>query len=675
MNVARLVLLSRELDRIEVEELTPQSKVLLQFSAGGHELAQVLLGLSLTHAHDAATVYYRSRPFLLACGLTAPTALTAALARTGSPTEGRDTGVLLSLPGNGGATVLPPSGAVGAQYTPATGWAQAIRYRQSVLGEKEWEGAIAVANGGDGSVATNGFWAALNIATTSRLPLLFSIENNGYAISAPAHVQTPGGNIARNLRAFEGLEVLEANGSDPVDSWNRVSEAVAHVRKGEGPCLLHFDIPRLNGHGFNDRQHYRSAEELEAEEARDPVPHLEKHLLSQGVSPEEYAALVDDVRSEVAQALVTAEGRPEPEATSVTHHLFSDGHVPDQGGLRREDALQPMGSPVPQPEGPRINFMDAVRRTLESELEVNPRAVVFGEDVGALGGVHRVTQGLQRSHGGERVIDTSLSEEGIMGRAHGMALAGLLPLPEIQFRKYADCAYEQISDIGTLRWRSAGKFAAPTVVRLPLGFSRRNGDPYHSLNGEAIYAHSLGWRIAFPSNAEDAVGLLRTAMRGDDPTMFLEHRFLLDSPGARRPYPGDDYCLPFGQAAEVTEGGELTVISWGEMVHRCVAAAGEFPGRVTVLDLRTICPWDREAVLASVQATGKALVVHEDTLTAGFAGEIIATIAGEAFLSLEAPLERVATPDCPVPYHPNLLNAAIPSVEVIREKMRDLLNY
>jgi 2-oxoisovalerate dehydrogenase E1 component len=301
--------------------------------------------------------------------------------------------------------------------------------------------------------------------------------------------------------------------------------------------------------------------------------------------------------------------------------------------------------------------------------------LVFGEDVGVKGGVHGATMDMQTHFGSERVFDTSLSEDGIIGRSAGMALAGLLPVPEIQFRKYADPAHEQIDDIGTIRWRTANKFAAPLVVRIPVGFGKATGDPWHSVSGEAIYAHLLGWRIAYPSNAEDAVGLLRSALRGDDPTIFLEHRALLDNSEARRPYPGDDYCLPFGKAAELSQGDELTVITWGAMVTRCLQAAEPFASRISLLDLRTISPWDDQAVLESVRRTGKAMVVHEDTLTAGFAGEIIAVIASQVFSYLDAPIERLATPDVPIPYNISMMEAVLPGVESIRARMDHMLRF
>ena len=308
-------------------------------------------------------------------------------------------------------------------------------------------------------------------------------------------------------------------------------------------------------------------------------------------------------------------------------------------------------------------------------MERNPRLLVFGEDVGVKGGVHGATMDMQAHFGEQRVFDTSLSEDGIIGRSVGMALAGLLPVPEIQFRKYADPAHEQISDLGTLRWRTANKFAAPVVVRIPVGFGKKTGDPWHSVTAEAVYAHLPGWRIAFPSNAEDAVGLLRNALRGDDPTFFFEHRALLDTAEGRRPYPGDEYCLPFGKAAVLLEGDELLVVTWGAMVPRCLQAAKTFPGRVRLLDLRTILPWDREAVLEGVHATGKVLVVHEDMRTGGFAGEIIAEISAAAFTGLDAPIHRLTMPDIPVPFNIPMMEAVLPGVERIRQAIGELLDY
>jgi len=625
--IVRLVLTSRLMDDLEENEFVPGGKIKYQFSAKGHELAQVLLSQHLTHPHDGATVYYRSRPFMLASGLSMQEAFAAGFAKTGSPSEGRDVGVVFSLQprpstaasassasAQGGLTVLPSSGAVGAQYTPAAGWAQAIRYHQQVIKAKDWDGAIAVAMGGEGSTSANGFWAALNIVTTRDLPYLFFIEDNSFAISVRSELQTPGANVAANLKCYENLRIIEGDGTDPKEAAIKIAEAVEYVRRGK-PCLLRLKVVRLMGHTFIDDQNYKTKIEREEEAERDPLTRLKNFL------PDlDWETLEKEIETEVRAASDSALQNPDPEPASATMHLFAPSSAST--------------SPAPplSETGPRINLIEAVKRTLELEMQVNPRVLVFGEDVGVKGGVHGATAHMQEKFGEERVFDTSLSEEGIMGSSIGLSLAGLRPVPEIQFRKYADPATEQINDAGTIRWRTAGKFATPMVVRIPVGFGKQTGDPWHSVTGEAVYAHTLGWRLAFPSNAADAAGLLRTALRGEDPVIFFEHRALLDTSQARRPWPGDEFTLPLGVAGKASEGEALTVVTWGAMVYPVLEASKGLDG-VEILDLRTISPWDKESVLESVRKTGKCLVVHEDTLTGGFAGEIMATIASEAFES------------------------------------------
>ncbi len=669
--VARLVLTSRLLDTLEETELAPSGKIAYQFSAKGHELAEVLLALALTHPHDAAAVYYRSRPFMLAAGLTVTEALAGGFALSGGLSHGRDTGVSNFLPPRGGPTVLPMSGNVGAQYSPAAGWAQAITYHRDVLNTPAWSSAVALTLGGEGSTAANGFWAALNIATTLRLPLLFAIEDNGYSISVPGNMQNAQGNIAASLAAFPNLHLIAGDGTDPADAAARVAEAVAHVRAGRGPCLLRLTVVRLAGHSFTDNQAYKTAELRAAEIARDPLTRLQAYL------PElDWPALEREVERDLRASLDTALRQPPPDPDTAATQVFFDGRPPLVGGLLAGGLSARPGHPEPEPPtGPRLNLIDCVRRVLAGELAANPRLLVFGEDVGAKGGVHGATLDLQHKFGPARVFDTSLNEDGILGRAAGLAYAGLMPVPEIQFRKYADPATEQINDAGWVRWRTAGQFAVPMVVRIPVGFGKKTGDPWHSVTGEAVFAHTLGWRLAFPSNAADAAGLLRTALRGHDPTFFFEHRALLDTVPGRRPYPGDDYMLPFGLAALVQAGTAVTIVTWGAMVYRCWEAARAWPGQIEILDLRTIVPWDRAAVLTSVQKTGKLLVVHEDTYTAGFAGEVIATVAAEAFQYLDAPVGRLASADCPVPYSPALTGVVVPSVEAIAARLAALLAF
>ncbi|MCH8685710.1 alpha-ketoacid dehydrogenase subunit alpha/beta [Pedomonas mirosovicensis] len=682
--VAYLLHVSRQMDEVEETRLVPEKQVLYQFSARGHDMAQILLGSRLTHRHDAICGYYRSRPVLLAIGVPLEEALAGPLAREGGYSGGRDIGVVFNYPNLNGPSALPMCGGVGAQYTPATGWAQAIEYRRTVLGEAEYEGAIAVVLGGEASVATNGFWSALTIATTQKLPVLFYIEDNGFGISVRSHLQTPGGNIAANLASFGGLTILDGDGTDPEEAARLTQEAVTFVREQRAPMLLRLRVPRLCGHSAQDTQGYKSESEIAEEKSRDPLPRLRDYLVPGHMAEEGWDEIEQRASLDVAAALERALARPQPDPKTLTRHVFSEAgehgiqSVQTKGGLAAEGITLPKGSATVQPSGPRINMAAAIRRTLDHELSVNPRMVLFGEDVGPKGGVHSVSQGLQAKYGEARVFDTSLSEEGIIGRAVGMALAGLMPVPEIQFRKYADPAVEQLNDCGTLRWRTRNRFAAPIVVRMPGGFFKC-GDPWHSQTNEVQFVHAIGWRVAVPSNAEDAVGLLRASLRGNDPVIFFEHRAMLDHGWARRPWPGDDYVLPFGKAKTVREGRDITVVTWGAMVERCEQAAdmvAKESGRsVEVIDLRTLSPWDSEAVVASVRRTHRCLVVHEDNGTAGFGAEILAVVGRECFLDLDAPLERLTMPDIPSPHNPILLEAAVPSAEQIAAKIDDMVRF
>jgi 2-oxoisovalerate dehydrogenase E1 component len=675
--VLRQMAASRALDDLEESTLLPQRKVLYQFSARGHELTQVLLGQQLNGRRDGVGAYYRSRPLLLSLGLPLEQALASTMMRAGGMSEGRDIGVVFNMPRKSGACVLPVCGGVGTQYTPAVGWAQALRYRAQVLGDEESRNSIAVAHGGDASTATNGFWAALNIATTERLPLLFFIEDNGYGISVPSRQQTPGGNIAANLQGFRGLRVLDGDAADPMTAAALIASAVAGVRSGAGPTLLRLIVPRLSGHSGQDTQTYKSESEIAAEKQRDPLARLRAQLVPEIVSAADWDLEISRARQAVADALSAVEKLAVPDPASVRRHLFSeagpDGTIDlqQQGGVRCDGFEPPVGTLQAAAQGPRINLVTAVRRTLEHELAVNPRMLIFGEDVGRKGGVHAATVGLQEKFGEGRVFDTSLSEEGIIGRAVGMAAAGLMPVPEIQFRKYADPAAEQLNDCGTMRWRTMNRFAAPMVVRIPGGFFKC-GDPWHSQSNEVQWVHGLGWRVAMPSNAQDAVGLLRSALRGNDPTIFFEHRSLLDGSWARRAYPGDEFVVPFGKASVLREGTSLTVVSWGAMVERCEQAIIDSGVSADLLDLRTLSPWDRDATLASVRKTRRCLIVHEDTITAGFGAEIAAVIAKEAFFDLDAPIERLAMPDVPSPHSPVLLEAVLPSAGAIARAIKSL---
>jgi 2-oxoisovalerate dehydrogenase E1 component len=507
--------------------------------------------------------------------------------------------------------------------------------------------------------------------------VLFFIEDNGYGISVKSDLQTPGGDIGANLASYSNLRVIQADSRDPRQTAFLIQQAVSAVRSGIGPALLRVLVPRLSGHSGQDTQTYKSTQEIAAERARDPLTKLREQLVPGVLTEEAWSALEERAKVEVGETLARVEQRAEPDAKRITRFAFSERYddgsveVQQQGGLLGAGIEPAPGTETRQGAGPRINMLTAIRRTLENELAVNPRVVVFGEDVGRKGGVHGATLGLQEKFGEARVFDTSLSEEGIIGRAVGMALAGLVPVPEIQFRKYADPATEQLNDCGTMRWRTANRFAAPMVVRMPGGFFKC-GDPWHSQSNEVQFAHAIGWRVAMPSNAEDAVGLLRSALRGNDPTIFFEHRAMLDGAWARRPYPGDDFVIPFGKAKILRTGSELTVVSWGAMVERCDQAAVESGIDVELIDLRTLMPWDRATIAASVRKTRRCLIVHEDNLTAGFGAEIAATLGKEVFFDLDAPIERMAMPDVPSPHSPTLLDSALPNVAGIVQAVRQL---
>lgn len=676
--VAYLLHLSRALDDTEVNELLPARKLFYQFSARGHDMAQIILGTLLDHQHDAANGYYRSRPLMLSIGLDPEEALACPMMRAGGFSDGRDIGVVFNYPNKNGTSVLPMCGGVGAQYTPTVGWAQAVDYRSRVLGEDEWNGALGVALGGDASCATNGFWSALTIATTLKLPMLFYIEDNGYGISVTSDKQTPGRNIAANLASFKNLKIHDGDGTEPEQAAALLGDAVAHIRSGEGPALVRLTVPRLSGHSAQDTQAYKDEELVKAEWARDPLPKLKAFMVPNVVSEQEWAEIEQRAADDVVKAKERALEQPLPNPDNICRYVFEEtddqgqAELPLMGGMAVDGYQSPRGSSVAETGGERMNMLTAIRRTLDFELANNKKVLVFGEDVGPKGGVHAATMGLQDKHGDEQVFDTSLSEEGIIGRCVGLAAAGLMPVPEIQFRKYADPAEEQLNDIGTMRWRTNNRFACPTVVRIPGGFFKC-GDPWHSQTNEVKWVHAIGWQLAMPSNAEDAVGLLRTAMRSNNPTIFFEHRAMLDDVWARRPYPGDDYVVEFGKGRKVSEGDDLTIVCWGAMVPRCQQAAKQCGINADVIDLRTLVPWDRDMVLESMARTHRCLIVHEDNLSAGFGAEIAAVLSDEAFWNLDAPIKRLAMPDVASPHSPLLLDAVVPNVDRIAATIVDLM--
>jgi 2-oxoisovalerate dehydrogenase E1 component len=644
-----------------------EGRLKFQFGAKGHEIPQLIAGALLNHPHDGATVYYRSRPLMLGVGLSPWEAFASNMHKLEGVSGGRDIGVVFNHKQPGGVTVLPASGDVGAQFTPAIGWAQAVQYRATEMGQDEYRGAVALAHAGDGATSTNGFWAALNIAAPRKLPYVMLIEDNRYALSVPWRYQAAAPSIAENLANFRDLNLQSVEGANIEELYRALRSAISAAREGEGAQLVHVKVPRLTGHNWQDPAAYKSAEEKEEDLRRDPLERLVAYLAEEhGISP----AQVEDMRERAAETArehgesAWKDGRDPQESDALTF-LFSDPRpVPD---------VEPITN------GPRLTMQQSIRQALDDEMARDPAILVFGEDVGAFGGVHRVTDGLQAKYGEARCFDTSLNEEGIVGRSIGMALNGLRPVPEIQFRKYADPAHEQITDAGSMRWRTNGRFGGPIVLRIPVGYQLMGGDPWHAVCGEAVLAHLPGWKIAYPSNAADTVGLLRTALRGDDPVVFLEHRLLYRYREANRPYPGPDYVLPFGKAATVREGDAALIVTWGDTVHRAREAAdavAQSTGTETrILDLRTVVPWDHDAVMSAVMEIGRVLVVHEDTITCGFGAEIAAQIADEAFVYLDAPVKRIACADVPSPTHHNLFNAVMPTAEKIRVALEELVRF
>ncbi|HUS14457.1 MAG TPA: thiamine pyrophosphate-dependent enzyme [Chloroflexia bacterium] len=672
LRILERALLSRAMDDLEVtKEYRPnpdrphEGKLKFQFSAKGHEIPQLIAAALLNHPHDAATVYYRSRPLMLGVGLSPFEAFASVMHKLEGVSGGRDIGVVFNHRQPGGVTVLPASGDVGAQFTPAVGWAQAMQYRAEHLGQREYAGAIALAHAGDGATSTNGFWSALNIAAPRRLPYVFLIEDNQFALSVPWRYQTGAPSIVDNMRGFHGLDIESVEGSDIPSLYTAVAAAIGRAREG-GAQLLHVRVPRLTGHNWQDPAAYKSADEKAEDARRDPLLRLEAYLRAQHGVP---AAHIDELREEAARF-----AREQAEAA------WNEGHDPSP-----DDALTHLFAPAqavpdlpPVTTGQRLTMQQAMRQVLEDELAHDPAVLVFGEDVGAFAGVHRVSEGLQTRFGESRVFDTSLNEEGIIGRAVGMAMAGLRPVPEIQFRKYADPAHEQITDAGSLRWRTHGRFGGPIVVRIPVGYQLMGGDPWHAVCGEAVFAHLPGWQIAYPSNVPDAVGLFRTAVRGENPVIFLEHRLLYRLRDANAPYPGTDYQLPFGRARRVREGRHLLIVTWGDSVYRSLEAAAALAVQgveTEILDLRTIVPWDQESVFAAVRRIGKLLIVHEDTITCGFGAELAAQVAQECFADLDGPIMRVATADVPSPTHKHLFDAVMPTTARVQTALEQLARW
>ena len=672
----RVMYASRRLDDREIL-LKRQNKIFFQISGAGHEAVQAAAGLVLQPGHDWFYPYYRDRALSLALGVTSEQMLLQAVGAASDPASGgRQMPSHWSDPA---LHIVSGSSPTGTQYLQAVGCAHAERHLHP---ESD---ALVLVCSGEGATSEGEFWEAVNAACLDRLPVLFLIEDNVYAISVPVERQTPGGNITHLLSGFPNLRRFEVDGTDLVASWRALSQAAAYCRSGRGAAIVHAQCTRPYSHSLSDdEKQYKTKAERSVEEARDPVTRLSEWLVSSGVL-DRYGIqlIVDDVDKQLQEITERTLKAPPPARGSALDYLYSPDVDPSSAAFEAE----------PASEGEPRTMVDSINLTLHEEMRRDEHVIVFGEDVAdcsreanlcevkGKGGVFKATAGLQIEFGSQRCFNSPIAEASIIGRAIGMSTRGLKPVPEIQFFDYIWPAMMQIRDeLATLRWRSNNGFKSPMVIRVAIGGYLNGGAIYHSQCGEVAFTHIPGLRVVMPSNALDACGLLRTAIRCDDPVLFLEHKRLYREPYNRSPHPGPDYTVPFGKARVVKGGESLTIVAYGALVQKSQLAALQVETRnpgvsIEILDLRSLAPYDWTAIADSVRKTNRVMIAHEDTLSWGYGAELAARIANELFDHLDAPVGRVAALDTWVGYNPQLENEILPQVENLVAEAERLIGY
>jgi 2-oxoisovalerate dehydrogenase E1 component len=689
----RAMFLSRRLDDREIQ-LKRQNKIFFQISSAGHEAVTAAMGLLLRPGVDWLYPYYRDRAFCLMMGVTPLEMLLQAVGAKDDPSSGGR-----QMPSHWGhpkLNIVSKSSCTGTQFVQAVGSAEATQYyegrpkalaqaKRAPLGEYVHHEAdeIVYVSAGDGATSEGEFWESLNAACAKKLPLLYLIEDNGYAISVPVEVQTAGGSISRLVSGFPCLHIADCDGTDPLESYAIAKESVEYVRQRRGPALIHAKVTRPYSHSLSDDEKlYKTPEEREEEAHRDPLSKFSLFLVREGLlDQKEIEALEASVDREVRDAADEALAAEPPSVQSIRVNIYSPDIDPTSAAFVAQ----------PQFHGAPKTMVEMVAATLSDEMSRDERITVFGEDVAdasreenlkhvkGKGGVFKATAGLQRKYGADRVFNTPLAEAAIVGRAIGMAARGLKPVAEIQFFDYIWPAMMQIRDeLAVLRWRSNGGFKAPAVLRVAIGGYLTGGGIYHSQSGESIFAHCPGLRVVMPSTALDVAGLLRTAIRADDPVMFLEHKHLYRQPYNRSEYPGPDYTVPFGKARVVREGADASIVTYGAIVHRAEVAAAHLHREgieVEIIDLRSLSPYDWEAISATVCKNHRVIVAYEDMLSWGFGAEIAARIAGELFHELDAPVTRVAAMDTFCAYQPKLEDVILPQVDNLMAAVKQIIEY